>query len=205
MAFVQMRDDARVNRFERLKKRSDFVAAASGRRFHTERMTVQGLRRDDADGMRIGLTVTKRVGHATERTRIKRRLREATRLAVARLSEARLAEARLAEARLAEARLAEARLAEARLAEARLAADERRPAGEAACDDAADQIAADIVVIARRPVLSAEFDVLIEDFVRALRNVTKPGQPKAGPGQRSKQAGTSHPRRGRGTQPSHSS
>jgi ribonuclease P protein component len=190
MAFVQMRDDARVNRFERLKKRSDFVAAASGRRFHTERMTVQGLRRDDADGMRIGLTVTKRVGHATERTRIKRRLREATRLAVA---------------RLAEARLAEARLAEARLAEARLAADERRPAGEAACDDAADQIAADIVVIARRPVLSAEFDVLIEDFVRALRNVTKPGQPKAGPGQRSKQAGTSHPRRGRGTQPSHSS
>jgi ribonuclease P protein component len=195
MAFVQMRDDARVNRFERLKKRSDFVAAASGRRFHTERMTVQGLRRDDADGMRIGLTVTKRVGHATERTRIKRRLREATRLAVA----------RLAEARLAEARLAEARLAEARLAEARLAADERRPAGEAACDDAADQIAADIVVIARRPVLSAEFDVLIEDFVRALRNVTKPGQPKAGPGQRSKQAGTSHPRRGRGTQPSHSS
>jgi ribonuclease P protein component len=200
MAFVQMRDDARVNRFERLKKRSDFVAAASGRRFHTERMTVQGLRRDDADGMRIGLTVTKRVGHATERTRIKRRLREATRLAVARLSEA-----RLAEARLAEARLAEARLAEARLAEARLAADERRPAGEAACDDAADQIAADIVVIARRPVLSAEFDVLIEDFVRALRNVTKPGQPKAGPGQRSKQAGTSHPRRGRGTQPSHSS
>lgn len=170
MAFVQMRGDARVNRFERLKKRSDFVAAASGRRFHTDRMTVQGLRRDDADGLRIGLTVTKRVGHATERTRIKRRLREATRLAVA-----------------------------------RLAADEREPAGEAACDDAADQIAADIVVIARRPVLSAEFDVLIEDFVRALRNVTKPGQPKARPGQRSKQAVASHPRRGRAAQPSHSS
>jgi ribonuclease P protein component len=170
MAFVQMRDDARVNRFERLKKRSDFVAAASGRRFHTERMTVQGRRRDDADGLRIGLTVTKRVGHATERTRIKRRLREATRLAVA-----------------------------------KLAADEREPAREAACDDAADQIAADIVVIARRPVLSAEFDVLIEDFVRALRDVTKPGQPKARPGQRSKQAGASHPRRGRATQPTHSS
>jgi ribonuclease P protein component len=174
MAFVQMRDE-RVTRFERLKKRSDFVAAASGRRFHTERMTVQGLRRDDADGLRIGLTVTKRVGHATERTRIKRRLREATRLAVA------------------------------RLADSRLAANEHEPAGEAACDDAADQIAADIVVIARRPVLSAEFDVLIEDFVRALHNVTKPGQPKARPGQRSKQAGASHPRRGRGTEPSHSS
>jgi ribonuclease P protein component len=165
MAFDQMRGDARVNRFERLKKRSDFVAAASGRRFHTERMTAQGRRRDDADGLRIGLTVTKRVGHATERTRIKRRLREATRLAVARHESAR----------------------------------------EAACDDAADQIAADIVVIARRPVLSAEFDVLIEDFVRALQNVTKPGQPKARPGQRSKQASASHPRRGRATEPSHSS
>ncbi|HSP26532.1 MAG TPA: ribonuclease P protein component [Saliniramus sp.] len=169
MAFVQMRDDARVTRFERLKKRSDFVAAASGRRFHTERMTVQGLRRDDSDGLRIGLTVTKRVGHATERTRIKRRLREATRLAVARR------------------------------------ATERESANGAPCDDAADQLAADIVVIARRPVLSAEFDVLIEDFVRALQSVTKPGQPKARSGQGSKQAGASHPRRGRATQPSHSS
>ena len=174
MAFVQMRDDARVNRFERLKKRSDFVAAASGRRFHTERMTVQGRRRDDADGLRIGLTVTKRVGHATERSRIKRRLREATRLAVAKLAMER-------------------------------ESAEREPILAAPCDDAADQIAADIVVIARRPVLSAEFDVLIEDFVRALHNVTKPGQPKARPGQRSKQAGASHPRRGRATTPSHSS
>jgi len=165
MAFDQMRGDARVNRFERLKKRSDFVAAASGRRFHTERMTVQGRQREDAGGLRIGLTVTKRVGHATERTRIKRRLREATRLAVATHATAR----------------------------------------ETTCDDAANQIAADIVVIARRPVLSAGFDVLIEDFVRALHNVTKPGQPKARPGQRLKQAGTSHPRRGRATEPSHSS
>lgn len=62
----------------RLTKRPDFVAAASGRRFHTERMTVQGfLRRnpDLAPGLRFGLTVTKRVGHATERNRIKRKLR----------------------------------------------------------------------------------------------------------------------------------
>ncbi len=180
MAFVQIRDNVRVNQFERLKKRSDFLTAASGRRFHTERMTVQGLRRDDADGLRIGLriglTVTKRVGHATERTRIKRRLREATRLAVAKIASQVASE------------------------------NERREMPlEATCDIAADQIAADIVVIGRRPVLSAEFDVLIEDFVRALHNVTKPGQPKARPGQRSKQAGASHPRRGRGTQPSHSS
>ncbi|HZY23467.1 MAG TPA: ribonuclease P protein component [Beijerinckiaceae bacterium] len=63
----------------RLTKRREFLAAASGRRFHTERMTVQGLVRDDASGLRFGLTVTKKVGHATERNRIRRRLRQAFR------------------------------------------------------------------------------------------------------------------------------
>jgi ribonuclease P protein component len=68
-------------RLGRLTKRPEFLAAATGRRFHTERVTVQGRRRDaerDApDGLRFGLTVTKRVGHATERNRIRRRLRAA--------------------------------------------------------------------------------------------------------------------------------
>jgi ribonuclease P protein component len=63
----------------RLTKRREFLAAASGRRFHTERMTVQGLARDDANGLRFGLTVTKKVGHATERNRIRLRLRQAFR------------------------------------------------------------------------------------------------------------------------------
>ena len=40
-------------------------------------MTLQGLLRDDFGGLRFGLTVTKRVGHATERNRIRRRLRAA--------------------------------------------------------------------------------------------------------------------------------
>ncbi|MBP2496491.1 ribonuclease P protein component [Methylobacterium sp. PvP062] len=64
---------------ERLKKRPDFLAAAEGRRFHTERMTAQGrLRNPDAcPGLRLGFTITKRVGHATERNRIRRRLRAA--------------------------------------------------------------------------------------------------------------------------------
>ena len=64
----------------RLTKRSDFLAAAAGRRFQTVRMTVQGrIRGDEAgpDGLRVGFTVTKRVGHATERNRIRRRLRRA--------------------------------------------------------------------------------------------------------------------------------
>jgi len=69
---------SRAGSIGRLTKRSDFVAAASGRRFHTERMTVQGRLREDLSlGLRFGLTVTKRVGHATERNRIKRRLRAA--------------------------------------------------------------------------------------------------------------------------------
>ncbi|MET3693028.1 ribonuclease P protein component [Methylobacterium goesingense] len=68
----------------RLTRRSDFLAAAGGRRYHNERLSAQGLVRaepaagDDApEGLRIGFTITKRVGHATERNRIRRRLRAA--------------------------------------------------------------------------------------------------------------------------------
>ena len=62
---------------ERLKKRLDFLAAAEGRRFHTERMSAQGRLREPGEvlGLRLGFTITKRVGHATERNRIRRRLR----------------------------------------------------------------------------------------------------------------------------------
>ena len=67
----------------RLTKRPEFLAAAAGRRFHTERMTLQGRLRDtdapDGAGLRLGFTVTKKVGHATERNRIRRRLRAAAR------------------------------------------------------------------------------------------------------------------------------
>ena len=64
----------------RLTKRPEFLAAASGRRFHTERMTLQARRRgqdEPAEGLRVGFTLTKKVGHATERNRIRRRLRSA--------------------------------------------------------------------------------------------------------------------------------
>jgi len=67
----------------RLTKRPEFLAAAAGRRCHTERMTLQGRLRDtdapDGAGLRLGFTVTKKVGHATERNRIRRRLRAAAR------------------------------------------------------------------------------------------------------------------------------
>jgi ribonuclease P protein component len=106
----------------RLTKRRDFLAAASGRRFHTERMTVQGLGREDANGLRFGITVTKKVGHATERNRIRRRLRAAIN---------------------------------------RVAVDHRSRN-------------ADVVVIGRRPVLGAPYELLVEDLRRALVVVTKP-------------------------------
>jgi ribonuclease P protein component len=92
-------------------------------RFHTERMSVQGrLREGSGLGLRFGLTVTKRVGHATERNRIKRRLRAAI---------------------------------------------------PTAGQDYAN-IDADIVVIGRRDILTADFDLLIDDLRRALRAVTRP-------------------------------
>jgi len=73
----------RSARIGRLTKRAEFLAVSSGRRFHTERVTVQGRPQPDEeeipDGprLRVGFTVTKRVGHATERNRIRRRLRAA--------------------------------------------------------------------------------------------------------------------------------
>lgn len=69
----------------RLTRRAEFVAAAAGRRFHTPRMTVQGIMRTTAAdidaGMRVGFTVTKRIGNSPERNRIRRRLRAAVDLA----------------------------------------------------------------------------------------------------------------------------
>lgn len=115
--------EPRAGLIGRLTKRPDFVAAASGRRFHTERMTVQGRPRDDLGlGLRFGLTVTKRVGHATERNRIKRRLRTVCQ--------------------------------------------------KAGVDFASVNM--DVVIIGRRDILTADYDLLVDDLRRALRVVTKP-------------------------------
>lgn len=65
--------------YQRLTKRADFLAAAQGRRWNSGNFSVQIRRRaqDDAGPPRFGITVTKRVGMAVERNRIRRRLREA--------------------------------------------------------------------------------------------------------------------------------
>lgn len=60
----------------RLKKRSEFVRAARGKRVGRPSFGLQAapIAADDAG---VGFTVTKKVGTATERNRIKRRLRAA--------------------------------------------------------------------------------------------------------------------------------
>ncbi len=125
-----MGDASRAPSVGRLTKRSDFLAAASGRRFHTERMTVQGrLRTEGPDaGLRVGFTVTRKVGHATERNRIKRRLRAAAREALGAFADRSM----------------------------------------------------DLVVIARRPALAADYAALVDDLARALHVTSKPkAAPKA--------------------------
>lgn len=61
---------------DRLKQRADFVAAASGPRMASPAFVVQTRSRDDGGPVRVGFTVTKKVGTATERNRVRRRLRE---------------------------------------------------------------------------------------------------------------------------------
>ena len=61
---------------ERLRQRADFLAVAHGVRAAAPAFTLQSRRRDDAGPVRVGFTVSKKNGTATERNRIRRRLRE---------------------------------------------------------------------------------------------------------------------------------
>jgi ribonuclease P protein component len=61
---------------DRLRQRADFLAVANGARANSSAFTVQSRRRDDQGPIRLGFTVTKKNGTATERNRIRRRLRE---------------------------------------------------------------------------------------------------------------------------------
>src|SRR5258708_2245820 len=65
---------------DRLRQRADFLAVANGARVSSAAFVVQGRRRGDAGPIRVGFTVSRKNGTATERNRIRRRLRELVKL-----------------------------------------------------------------------------------------------------------------------------
>ncbi len=62
-----------------LSARRDFVAANAGRRAPTPGFVLLVRPRGDGEGVRAGFTVTKKIGNAVVRNRLKRRLRAAAR------------------------------------------------------------------------------------------------------------------------------
>ena len=66
---------------ERLRQRADFLAATSGAKSAATAFVLQARKRGDDGPARIGFTVSKKVGNAVERNRVRRRLREIVRAA----------------------------------------------------------------------------------------------------------------------------
>lgn len=64
---------------ERLTRRADFVAAAAGAKLAGRAFILQARARDDEGPPRMGFTVSRKVGTAVERNRVRRRLREIVR------------------------------------------------------------------------------------------------------------------------------
>jgi ribonuclease P protein component len=67
----------------RLRKRAEFLAVRRGEKRRGRLFLVEVLDRGDGNAPRVGLTVTKKVGNAVVRNRIRRRLREAVRVKAA--------------------------------------------------------------------------------------------------------------------------
>ncbi len=66
--------------FSMIQKRPDFLAANKGRRFASKGFVLLIFDRDDGDNqIRLGITVTKKIGNAVVRNRMKRRLRAVAR------------------------------------------------------------------------------------------------------------------------------
>ena len=65
---------------QRLRQRADFLAAATGGRAPVSGFVLQALDRREDGPVRVGFTVSKKVGNSPERNRVRRRLREMVRL-----------------------------------------------------------------------------------------------------------------------------
>lgn len=73
-------DQPPAGTLRRLKRRSEFLKAARGKRAGRSSFALQAVANRTGDAG-VGFTVTKKVGNAPERNRIKRRLRAAVALA----------------------------------------------------------------------------------------------------------------------------
>jgi ribonuclease P protein component len=61
---------------QRLRRRADFLKAATGAKAPAPAFMLQALKREGEGSARIGFTVSRKVGSAVERNRVRRRLRE---------------------------------------------------------------------------------------------------------------------------------
>ncbi|MGE5780838.1 MAG: ribonuclease P protein component [Hyphomicrobiales bacterium] len=68
---------------QRLRHRADFVAAATGVKVPTTAFVLQARKRADDGPVRVGFTVSKKIGTAVERNRVRRRFKEIVRLSAA--------------------------------------------------------------------------------------------------------------------------
>jgi len=64
---------------ERLRQRADFLAAAAGTKVPATAFVLQARKRADDGPVRLGFTVSKKVGNAVERNRVRRQLKEIVR------------------------------------------------------------------------------------------------------------------------------
>ncbi len=67
----------------RLRKRAEFLAVRRGEKRRGRLFLVEVLDRGDSAAARVGFTVTRKVGNAVIRNRVRRRLKEAVRVLVA--------------------------------------------------------------------------------------------------------------------------
>jgi ribonuclease P protein component len=68
---------------ERLRHRAQFLAAAAGVKVPMAAFVLQACRRNDEGPARVGFTVSKKIGTAVERNRVRRRLKEVVRRSAA--------------------------------------------------------------------------------------------------------------------------